>query len=332
MGRYRYRQLFLFLLALIFPSSAIIGLGWLTISQERELSEKRAIDAQKQLIADIRQDLRAQLDRIKLQEITSAYSDPAVILVGSVEDNRLVLPWDKDVNADRFRQAVSEPEFADRVTLAERSEIVEKRYDQATNLYRGLLKSAHNPSQEIYSRFLLARVLLRSGRQSDAFEIYQKLLSLPSTMEDENGIPFAFYAAKALQDAGYDKDAALERATKDLAAFRALSPARAYWLKSILGATNPKLAEIIRSLDQAVALQTDFASLQVTSSEWQAYGAEPSESWLIGLSPARANSPPSVIVVRAGDVFRRVESDRSSRNSSPGFRIVVGGDAGELLG
>jgi hypothetical protein len=77
MARYRYRQLFLFLLALTLPSSAIIGLAWLTIPQERELSEKRAADAQKQMLADIRQDLRAQLDRIKPQEITSAYSDPA---------------------------------------------------------------------------------------------------------------------------------------------------------------------------------------------------------------------------------------------------------------
>jgi signal transduction histidine kinase len=331
MGRYRYRQLFLFLLALIFPSSAIIGLGWLTIAQERELSEKRAADAQKQMLADIRQDLHAQLDRIKLQEITAAYSDPAVILVGSVEDNRLVLPWDKDVNADRFRQALSEPEFADRLALAERSEIIEKRYDQAANLYRDLLKSAHNPSHTVYSRFLLARVLLKSGRQSEAFEIYQNLLSLPSTIEDDNGIPFAFYAAKALEDAGRGNAEVLARAAKDLESFQTLSPARAYWLKAIVGETNTKLAEIIHSMDQAVALQTDFASLQITPSEWQVYGSGPSESWLIGLSPARANSLPSVIVVRAADVFRRVELDRSSRNSSPGFRIVAG-EAGESLG
>jgi hypothetical protein len=226
MGRYRYRQLFLFLLALTLPSSAIIGLGWLTITQERELSEKRAADAQKQMLADIRQDLRAQLDRIKLQEITSAYSDPAVLFVGSVEDNRLVLPWDTDANADRFRQAVSMPEFADRAALAERAEILEKHYDQAATLYRELQKSARNPDQEVYSRFLLARALLRSGRQNEAFEIYQKLLSLPSTIEDENGIPFAFYAAKALQDAGRDKPEVLERAGKDLESFRSLSPAR----------------------------------------------------------------------------------------------------------
>jgi signal transduction histidine kinase len=329
MGRYRYRQLFLFLLALTLPSSAIIGLGWLTITQERELSEKRAADAQKQMLADIRQDLRAQLDRIKLQEITSAYSDPAVLFVGSVEDNRLVLPWDTDPNADRFRQAVSVPEFADSAAIAERSEIVEKHYDQAAALYRELLKSSRNPDQEVYSRFLLARALLRSGQQNEAFEIYQKLLSLPSTIEDENGIPFAFYAAKALQDAGRDNPAVLERAAKDLAAFRSLSPARAYWLKSIFGATSSKLAAIIRSLDQAVALQTDFASLQVTPSEWQVYGTEP---WLIGISPARANSLPSVIVVQAADLFRRVESDRSSRSSSPRFQILVGGEEGESLG
>jgi hypothetical protein len=54
MGLFRYRQL-LFLLALILPSSAMVGLGWLALTQERELSEKRAIDAQKQILADIRQ-------------------------------------------------------------------------------------------------------------------------------------------------------------------------------------------------------------------------------------------------------------------------------------
>jgi hypothetical protein len=95
---------------------------------------------------------------------------------------------------------------------------------------------------------------------------------LPSTVADDQNIPFAFYAAKALHDAGRETEAVFARVRPDLDSPQALSPTRGYWLKSIIeGAdhtSTAKLVEALRFLDQAVSLQADFDSLQITSSAW----------------------------------------------------------------
>ncbi|MND03516.1 hypothetical protein D3C83_233740 [compost metagenome] len=59
------------LIALILPSLAAVALGWRTISQERELSENRLAKSRQQAVTQFKKDLIAQLDRIKLQEISA---------------------------------------------------------------------------------------------------------------------------------------------------------------------------------------------------------------------------------------------------------------------
>ena len=341
MGLYRYRQL-LFLLALILPSSAMVGLGWLALTQEQELGEKRAVDAQKQILADIRQDIRARLDRIKLQEIEAfgaagdgrQYSDETVVLVGRVEGKRLLLPWDLSLHSDRFHKELEEGGFAVQAMTAERTEVLDARYDQAVLLYRDLLSAARNPVQQAHSRLLLARALLRSNREAEAFQLYRALLDFPSTIADDQDIPFAFYAAKALHDAGRDKAAVLARIVMDLDTPQTLSPTRAYWLKPIVESAGPdsshtKLREALRFLDQAVALQADFDSIQTSSSDWPVYGEDP---WMIGLSRGGPDSQLIAIAVHTNNLFRRVEAERSSQSvDAPAFRIGIGG-SGEPLG
>src|SRR5688572_18318414 len=115
----RYRQLVLLLVALVLPSLAAVALGLRTIAQERELAEKRLGDRRQQTVTQIRKDLLARLDRIKLQEISvevrsqaAGYSDPAVVIVGWADRDHLELPWDSDKRAEQFRQSISGGEFA----------------------------------------------------------------------------------------------------------------------------------------------------------------------------------------------------------------------------
>src|SRR5215831_1243284 len=115
MNRFRYRQVFLFLVVLVLPTAAIIVQSVLNAAQERknaaqerELSAQRQDGVRKRRAAEIGQDILARLERIKLQEIAhapaaavpqpAAYSDPAVAFVGWEEDKRLVWPWNARTN------------------------------------------------------------------------------------------------------------------------------------------------------------------------------------------------------------------------------------------
>src|SRR5262245_56267659 len=99
MNRFRYRQVFLFLVVLILPTAAIIVQSILNAAQEREnaaqqreLAAQRQEDLRKRTADEISQDILARLERIKLQEIARApagavpqaasYSDPSVAFVG----------------------------------------------------------------------------------------------------------------------------------------------------------------------------------------------------------------------------------------------------------
>src|SRR5262245_15515758 len=99
MNRFRYRQVFLFLLVLCLPTAAIIGLIERNVEQEqknaeyeREKAIKQQDDLRRRRASEIGKDVFAQLDRIKVQEIEHApatavsqpavYSNPAVVFVG----------------------------------------------------------------------------------------------------------------------------------------------------------------------------------------------------------------------------------------------------------
>ena len=168
----RYRQLILLLIALILPSLAAVVLGWRTIVQERELSEKRRVETRQQAVTQIRKDLLARLERITFQEVSAAaqseaeaYRDPAVAIVGWAEGDRLELPWDTDRRAEQFRRSTRAGPFAVKIEEAERAEKSEKRYDRAAQLYREALNLGGDRNQAVYAQFLLSGVLELSGKR-----------------------------------------------------------------------------------------------------------------------------------------------------------------------
>jgi hypothetical protein len=130
----RQRQLILFLIALVLPSLVVVAFGLRMVAQDREIAEKRATDAQRRAVAEIRQQILGRLERIKLQEISAIpitesaspwrSTNPAVALVAWAEGDRLLLPWDLDQGTSRFRRAVQEAGFSQRIEAAEYAELV----------------------------------------------------------------------------------------------------------------------------------------------------------------------------------------------------------------
>lgn len=369
MASYRHRrQILLFLVAILLPCSVLVALSLRMIRQERELAEKRSADEQRRLVNEIRHELLARLERIKLQEVSalaaqrgragkSTYENSAVVLVGRVERNRLILPWEMNPAADEARKHLGEAEFARRIQQAEHAELVARQFVQAARLYREALGVARRPLQDAYARLLLARALARSGEQTEAVAHYRRILALPSEVTDEQGVPLCLYAAARLLQAGASPQAVLERIRSEEEGLRGLPPAAAYMLreitsKSVESAPQPALRDAakdlqrvfdahIRFLEQALALQDDFPRLPLSpigATEarnpeplWISYG---DETWLVSVAPPLGAMPAAAVAVRAKPIFAALDSARASSNSPPGqVRFLTDTESkGEALG
>lgn len=84
------RQILLFLSAILVPAGVLVGLSGRLLYQDRELSLKRSGDRHRASVEQLRRELAARLDAIRLQEINrqmrpthadaDRYSDnPAVV-------------------------------------------------------------------------------------------------------------------------------------------------------------------------------------------------------------------------------------------------------------
>jgi tetratricopeptide (TPR) repeat protein len=196
------RQEILFLLAILLPCAVIVALGWLLMSRERELSEKRRAEEERSRLGHFSQELLVRIERIKLQQMTAIagrsyaphheqYADPAMALAAPIGGNRLILPWEGDPALEEARRLLGDPVFARRIDECERQELREQNLQKAVSSYRGLLQSTREPVPAAYARLLLGRALGAARRADEARHSYEALLALPSGMIDDQGIPQA---------------------------------------------------------------------------------------------------------------------------------------------
>ena len=362
------RQVLLFLVAIMLPSSLLVALGLRMIGQERELSEKRLADEQRRVISQIRQELLARLERIKFQEVSALasqaggtprneYENPAVALVARVQHGRLVLPWEMDRRPQEARQQLEQPEFARLIERGEREELVTRDLAEATRLYQEALDASRNPVQAAYARLLLARALHKLGQRRTALRHLRRILRVPSEVTDEHGVPLSLYAAARLLESGIDHTPVLETLQGELQAARWLSPAEAYMVRTLVdtlvgsapdsavrqSATDLKhiVSERLHYVEQALALQNDFPSLGVapvaatgagnTEPSWTVYGQD---AWLVSAAPLPGTSSSVVVAVRAEDVFGSLEEAGVLSSSLAGAAqlLLDAASDGELLG
>jgi signal transduction histidine kinase len=362
-----FKQIFLFMVAVILPSLVLIVLTLRMISQERELTQKRELDDQRRMAVEIGQHLFIRLEKIKIQEAGAAgraqgeakrdYANPEVVLVGIVEDNRLLLPWETNLEGGEFPRLPGSPDFAVMIERAEKMEFAEKNLLKAVDLYHQCLRFAPMPAQREYVRLLLARALMKSNQRMEALAHYRRILALPSTVSDEYGVPFSFYAAGGLLDAGSDYGEVVERIRTELRMKRWLSPAESYLMKDLIENlvktsledslresvknSHQEILEYIQKLERAIALQKDIPGLGITpnpsslkeknESLWVVYG---DDYWLAGLAQSLDGSKPFLVVVRLQNILASLRAESGFRASFPrDFHIVPGfGSEGESLG
>ena len=201
------RSLFLLVSALILPSLAVVAFGLGMIAQERELSASRAEEARRRAVSDLGQGILARLERIKTQEISASpdidappagRSDAAVVFVGWEEQGRLILPWDRDPGAARFRAEVAEADYARKIEAADASPV------DAIPIYGAALKSSQNDSQVAHAQFKLAGIATNASPASGRGPPVPRTVVAAVPRRGRPGMPFAFYAAHRLLQAPQD--------------------------------------------------------------------------------------------------------------------------------
>lgn len=326
------RHVLLFLGAIVAPCLVLVALSVRMIEQERRLHVKRAEEERQRRIDRVGQDLLSRLERIKSNLLIAPGKDvpEAVLWVGRVRDGHLLLPWDFNPSAQRFRQWTEESPFSDLMRRAQHEEIITGKVNDAIRLYREAIAGTPQPSVRAFARLSLARVLLRMGKSEESYQEYKQVLDSSPDLVDEHGIPLALYAAPPLLDAGKQKSEALELISRLLNDGGGLPPAALYLLRDLatkLGAAGAidEITNQIQDREQAEALQRNFSRLmplaQGQDPSWPAFGDPP---LLLNVAPQPGSAEALAIAVRVREML--------SGRSFPEEIVLTTGKSGELLG
>jgi signal transduction histidine kinase len=365
--RSHHKQVLLFMIAVVLPSTVLVVLTWHMIGQQQELSEKRLADERRRMATEIGQKLLVRLEEIKLHEVSATasgakppdnieYTSNEIILTGMAEGERLVLPWEANQPHDKLSPA--ETAFFEKIRHAEQEEFNRRQFDKAGTLYLECIEEAQKPAEQAYARLLRARVLAKSNQVDESMAEYRKVLAVSSRITDEHGIPFCLYAAGRLLERGDSYDKVMQLIESELNAQRWLSPAESYIVRDMVNvlvesgtkdSTRRQAAENFRqqmlkhiSLQEKVlALQRDFPKLammaqwvspkQKVESVWIPYGEE---LWLVSLAPALAERQRLAIVVRGQSIIDSIAAGTTDSRTIPAnVRLTTGTDLdGESLG
>jgi len=313
------RQVFLFLIAVCLPCALLLLLGARTVIQDRELAQTRLADRRQQLADAVARALLDRLERIKLEEATAfaAYragdandrlARAATVFVVPFDSGVARMGWTADPYAIRAARALAAPEFAARIARGIHAELVTVRYDTAVAAYRAALGAATGAEQVAYAELLLGRAL-RAAQDPLARATYERVLRTPSTVRDEQGIPFALYAATALAtDSGARRAvaAAVGRIQADLLHSRSLSLPACYALADL--AADAFVRERCGDLEHARIMVTDASILTTLRGRDTRWVTGDSGRWLAAVAPATSLRPAILIAVRVDSLAEAVAS------------------------
>jgi signal transduction histidine kinase len=338
MGATRHkRQILLFLVAILVPAGALIGLAGRLIYQDRELATKRAFDLRRAAIEQLRRELSSRLEAIKLQEINRlirppgsngarAAGNPAVIFTATLENDLLALPWEEPSPPD---ESVS-TQFMRHRRAGEAQEFTQKDYAAAGAEYRLALASARGMREVSEARLALARTLSKAGNTDEASRQYRVMLNDPAEARDEQGVGFRFYAAERLLAAERDPGAVWGFLNNQINGEGRLTMPELYMIRPLLGSspdirTEQRISERIAEMEQAAALVTSFPRVraQIESgavrgrSTWVPYGEA---LWLVTITSPQPPLPGLVMAVSSAMV------------APPGVRLLSRSAEGDALG
>ncbi len=360
------RDIVLFLVALILPTTVLVVLGFRMIDQERALAETRAAGELQQWVGQIRQHLLGHLERIKLEELEAidtaaeqsrwhAYTHPEVELIARVEDGRVVLPWGGQSTGRVVRGLLGVGSFAGWLQQGARAEYHRHDHRTAIEAYGRALGLAEHPTQAGYARMSLARALAGAEREEESWTQYRQLLALPTDVVDEHGIPLALYAARRLLETGLDERNVFDRLEAELDTSAWMSPATAHMACDVLEglvekAPDSLVRERAQELWDAVArwiprselvltLQRDFTTLGLQYAQQPTDSAHPHwvpfgrGAWLVSAGSLQGARSGALLAVNTSAMFTQIEDSVWPAGQRGRVRVrAENAETGVLLG
>jgi signal transduction histidine kinase len=337
--RWRSRSIGLLLAAILIPTAVVALLVVRVVHQERELGERRAADARRDALEQLRRELTARLQALRLEEVnrligesgTRLPPDSPIVFVAPTAHDLMVLPWD-----DRETSSQS-PEFQRHRSEGEALEFQRHDPARASDSYQRALVAARTPFERCVARVSLGRGYLKAGMTTQGKSIDRGTLTECADVIDGDGLPFAVYAAERLIGDGRSQSLVATYVVRAVNRQPWLSPNEIDALQSLLHRMPSDLvAESLRKLtaaghdiEQVIALGRELAAhperLQRASRTapgdlpWMGYGDEP---WLVTLVSPSSFAAPVVMAVSS----RRSVPAGVTLAASPGPDAVPLGD------
>jgi len=220
----RRRELLALCLVLA-PLLVLAAVTWRLNGQEEELEAVRLGEQRALLVAQLGQRMLAMLESHRVRDalVTSASAELAVELIllsAPLTEEGMSLPWELGREAP--------PISAEVEALLREGEALEFRQahpDMAAERYAEAAAAAASPERQLDARLRLARALGLAGRPDESEREWRLIAGADPTLLDEEGMPFALYAAEALlaHDPGDDQGALA--ALESVATAHGVSPA-----------------------------------------------------------------------------------------------------------
>jgi signal transduction histidine kinase len=319
-SRRRKRRLLLLISAIVVPSAVVILLVFRVVRQENELSERRSAEARREALDQLRRELSARLQAVRLEEVNRLIGESgrrlppesAIVFVAPIMQDRMVLPWE-----DNRTSQTPAAEFAQMQSEGESLEFQRNDAAASAAAYRRALKIAHTPSEKCSALLWLGRAYRRAGEAFDADRADRATLHDCGAVPDNDGIPHALYAADRLLTKESNDAEAQDYIVRVASIRQWRTPNEAYMLQSLLRKiSSPAAVEPLRELSSEIhdidlitglaqnmddhlgKLQRAFRSAPGDLS-WMGYGDEP---WLITIVSPTSFAAPVVMAVSSRKV------------------------------
>jgi signal transduction histidine kinase len=320
--RRRARRIALLLCAILIPTAAGTLLVFRVVRQENELSERRAGEQRREALDQLRRELTARLQALRLEEVNRLIGESGtrlppgspIVFVAPMVQDRMVLPWDSRTTP------TPAAEFARAQREGEAREFRQHDAAGAAASYGHALDVAASPWERCSARLWLGRSYLKAGRTGEADSIDRAVVQKCGDVLDADGVPFAVYAAERLLTSGRNDAPAADYVLRRASARQRPSPRspnETFILQSLLrrmataAAAEPlrTLAVEIRGGEQMAALVRDMhdhlGKLQRASRSapgdlsWLGYGDDP---WLLTLVSPTSFAAPVMMAVSSRQI------------------------------
>jgi signal transduction histidine kinase len=330
----------LLLSVILIPTAAVILLVFRVVGQENELSRSRASEQRREALDQLRRELTARLQALRLAEVNRLIGEPGrrlpadspIVFVAPIEQDALVLPWEPAGTQPR-----SAPAFLHAQRDGEAREFRQNDAAGAVASYRQAVEIARAPTERCAARLALGRAYQKAAMPGDANATDNIVLQECDDVADADGVPLALYAAARRMSAEPSNQPAGNYVLRRAAAPRWRSPNEALMLHELLRRIDGldaaerlhALTLEIHSMEQISAFAHDMhdrlgkldrASRSAPGDlSWIGYGDEP---WLLTVVSPASFAAPVLMAVSS----RRIVPEGVALRVTPGEGTVALGN------